>query len=88
MLYIPDHPYRVLIICGSKPVKTNVLLNMIKYQWPDIEKYCKDSFESKYRLLTKRKEKHNRREKIGIKKLKTLKAFFIIHRQLTIFMKI
>ena len=24
--YIPDHPYKILIICG----KTNVLLNLIK----------------------------------------------------------
>ena len=28
--YIPDHPYRMLIIGGSGSVKTNVLLNLIK----------------------------------------------------------
>ena len=27
--YIPDHPYRVLIIGGSGPGKTNILLNLI-----------------------------------------------------------
>ena len=27
--YIPDHPYRTLIIGGSGPVKTNTLLNLI-----------------------------------------------------------
>ena len=30
-LYIPDHPYRILIIDGSGSGKT-VLLNVIKYQ--------------------------------------------------------
>ena len=27
--YIPDHPYRILIIGGSGPGKTNALLNLI-----------------------------------------------------------
>ena len=27
---IPDHPYRILIIGGSRSVKTKVLLNLIK----------------------------------------------------------
>ena len=36
--YIPDHPYRILIIGGSGRGKTNVLLNLIKYQRPDIDK--------------------------------------------------
>ena len=36
--YIPDHPYRILIIGGSGSGKTNVLLNLIKNQ-PDIDKY-------------------------------------------------
>ena len=31
-LYIPDHPYRILIIGGSRSGKTNVLLNLIKNQ--------------------------------------------------------
>ena len=30
--YIPDHPYRMLIIWGSGSGKTNVLLNLIKQQ--------------------------------------------------------
>ena len=28
--YIPDHPYRILIIGGSGSGKTNALLNLIK----------------------------------------------------------
>ena len=50
--YIPDCPYR--IFGGSGSDKTNVLLNLIKHQRPDIDKNClyvKDSFESKYQLL-------------------------------------
>ena len=31
-LYIPDHPYRILIISGSGSSKTNALLNLIKNQ--------------------------------------------------------
>ena len=30
--YIPDHPYRILIIDGSGTGKTNTLLNLIKEQ--------------------------------------------------------
>ena len=30
--YIPDHPYRILIIGGSESGKTNMLLNLIKNQ--------------------------------------------------------
>ena len=36
--YIPDHPYRILIIEGSESEKTNALLNLIENQ-PDIDKY-------------------------------------------------
>ena len=32
--YIPDHPYRILIIGGSGSGKIIVLLNLIKYQRP------------------------------------------------------
>ena len=52
--YIPDYPYRNLIFGGSRSDKTNVLLNLIKHQRPDIDKNClyvKGSFESKYQLL-------------------------------------
>ena len=46
---IPDHPYRMLIIGASGLGKTNVLLNLIKHQRPDIDTiylYVKDPFES------------------------------------------
>ena len=49
--YIPDHSYRILIIGGSGSGKTNVLLNLVKHQRPDIKKiylYVKDPFESKH----------------------------------------
>ena len=36
--YIPDHPYRILIIGGSGSGKTNALLNLIKNQLTDIDK--------------------------------------------------
>ena len=36
--YIPDHPYRILIIGGSGSGKTNVLLNLINNQ-PELIKY-------------------------------------------------
>ena len=38
---IPDYPYRILIIGGSESDKTNVLLNLIKHQQPDIDKMSK-----------------------------------------------
>ena len=37
-IYIPDHAYRILTISYSGSGKTNVLLNVIKYQRPDIDK--------------------------------------------------
>ena len=36
--YVVDHTYRILIIDGSGSGKTNVLLNLIKHQQPDIDK--------------------------------------------------
>ena len=51
--YIPDHPYRILIIGGSGSGKTNAILNLIKHQQPDINKiylYVKDPLKSKYWL--------------------------------------
>ena len=36
--YIPDHPYRILIIGGYGSGKTNALLNLINNQL-DIDKY-------------------------------------------------
>ena len=48
--YIPDKPYRILIIGRSGSGKTNVLLNLIDNQ-PQIDKiylYAKDPHEAKY----------------------------------------
>ena len=36
--YIPDYPYRILIIGGSGSGKTDLLINLIKNQ-PGIDKY-------------------------------------------------
>ena len=50
--YIPDHPYRILIIGGSGSGKTNALLNLINNQ-PDIDKiylYAKDPNEKKINI--------------------------------------
>ena len=47
--YIPDKPYRILIIGGSGSGKKNVLLNLIENP-PDIDKiylYGKDPYEAK-----------------------------------------
>ena len=51
--YIPDHPYRILIIGSSGSGKTYLLLNLIKNQ-QDIDKiylYVKDQYQSKYKSL-------------------------------------
>ena len=48
--YIPDHPIRISIIEGSVSDKTNVLLNLIKYQLPNTDKiyfYVKHLFKYK-----------------------------------------
>ena len=37
--YIPDHPYRIIIIGGSGSGKTNALINLINEQ-NDIDKIC------------------------------------------------
>ena len=69
--YTPDHPYRILIIGGSRSGKTNVLLNLIENQ-PDIDKiylYVKDPYEAKYQYLI------NKREGVGINHFKDPKAF-------------
>ena len=59
--YMPDHPYRILIIGGSGSVKINLLLNLINNQ-PDIDEiylYAKDPYEDKYQfLINKRRRKH------------------------------
>ena len=53
--YIPDHPYRILIIGGSGSGKTNALITLINEQ-DDIGKmylYAKDLSEPKYEILIK-----------------------------------
>ena len=69
--YIPDHPYRILIIGGSGSKKTNALLNL-KNNQPDIDKiylYAKDLYEAKYQNLI------NKREKVGLKHYDDPKGF-------------
>ena len=56
--YIPDHPYRILIIGGSGSGKTNTLLNLINEQ-NDIDKiylYARDLNKPKYKILIKKRE--------------------------------
>ena len=56
--YIPDYPYRILIIGGSVSGKTNVLLKLINNQ-PDIDKiylYAKDPYKAKYQVLINKRE--------------------------------
>ena len=63
----------ILIVSYSGSGKTNVLLNLMKHQQRDIDKfylYGNDSFQSKYQLLI------NGREKVGIKKLKQSKSIY------------
>ena len=70
-LYIPDHPYRILMISGSGSGKTNTLLNLINEQ-RDIDKiylYAKDLSEPKYEYLIKN------RENAGIKHVNDSNAF-------------
>ena len=69
--YIPDYPYRTLIIRGSGSGKTNLFLNLIENQ-PDIDKiylYAKDPYEAKYQYLI------NKRERVGINYFNDPKAF-------------
>ena len=68
--YIPDRPYRILIIGGSESGKTN-LLNLIENQ-PDTDRiylYAKDSYESKYQYLI------NKSDCVGINHVSDPKAF-------------
>ena len=56
--YIPDHPYRILIIGGSGSGKTNKLFNLINEQ-KDIDKidlFAKNLSEKKYEYLIRKRE--------------------------------
>ena len=56
--FIPDHPYRILIIGGSGSGKTNALLNLIKEQ-DDIDKiylYAKGLTELNHEFLIQKCE--------------------------------
>ena len=69
--YIPDHPYRIIIIGGSGSGKTNALINLINEQ-NDIDKiylYARDLSEPKYEYLIKK------REDAGIKHLNNPNTF-------------
>ena len=69
--YIPDHPYRIIIIGGSGSGKTNALINLINEQ-NDIDKiylYARDLNEPKYKILIKK------RKDAGIKHLNDPNAF-------------
>ena len=69
--YIPDHPYRILIIGDSGSGKTNTLLNLINEQ-SDIDKiylYARDLDEPKYKILIKK------RKDVRIKHLNDPNAF-------------
>ena len=69
--YIPDHPYKILIIGGSGSGKTNALSNLINNQ-PDIDKiylYPKDPYEAKYHFSI------NKRESTGLKHFNDHEAF-------------
>ena len=69
--YIPDHPYRIIIVGGSGSGKTNALLNLINNQ-PNIDKiylYAKDPYHKKYQYLI------NKGEKVGLNHFNDLKAF-------------
>ena len=69
--FIPDHPYRILIIGGSGSGKTNALLNFLSQQ-DDIDKtylYAKDLSEPKYGFFIKD------HKNVGIKHLSDPNAF-------------
>ena len=56
--YIPDNPYRILIIGGFGSAKTNTLLNLINEQ-NDIDKiylHARDLNKLKYKILIKKRD--------------------------------
>ena len=82
--YIPDYPYRILIIGGSGAGKTNTLINLINEQ-DDINKiylYAKDLNKPKYEFLLKK------RKNAGIKHLNDLNAFIECSNTMMTFVRI
>ena len=70
---IPDHPYKILLIGGSRFGKMNSLINLINYQ-PDIHEIylCTEDpypYEAKYQILI------NKQESTGLKHFNDFKAF-------------
>ena len=57
--YLPDHPFRMLVIGGSRSSKTNMLLNLIKYLRPAVDKIyiyiCQRSIRMKVSIAYHRK---------------------------------
>ena len=69
--YMPDHPYRIIRIGGSRSGKSNALFNSINEQ-NDIDKvylYARDLSDPKYEYLIKK------REDVGIKHVNNSNAF-------------
>ena len=69
--YIPDHPYRIIILGGSGSGKTNALLNLINNQ-PGIDKiylHGKYPYKAKYPFLI------IKRESTGLKQFNDPKTF-------------
>ena len=69
--YIPDHPYRILIVRCSGSGKTNALLNLIKNQTyiDETYLYAKDPYEAKYQYFI------NKHEKVGLSHYDDPEAF-------------
>ena len=69
--YIPDHPYRILIVGGSGSGKTNALINLINEQnvIDKIYLHAKDLSEPKHEYLIKKSKD------AGIKHLNNPNAF-------------
>ena len=84
-LYIPNHLYRILIIGGSGPIKTNVLLNIIKHQRPDFDNFffLRQGFTRIKVSITYQQERKSRDERI-----KKIQNLLIIHKQLMMFITI
>ena len=82
--HIPDHPYRILIIVGSRSEKINVVLNLFSHQ-PNINEiylYSEDIFDAKYHFLI------TKRGKVGLKHIMILEFFLNILMICEMFIKI